>query len=341
MYLLHYNFSRADICSEQNPVYAAELLQRLRASIGNFQASSIQIAENPKHLFSALLTLVEGKKGPILTLPAGYRSDRMALWSAASDKFEIIEMQIDQSGRLDPQFLLDLPRPPSLVSIPAADPFTGLVMPLKDVMDFLSSFPDAIVHFDITAAIGNTEIDASTLRADLITLSAPTAESGTLEAKILILPQNSRLTAAIKDISRPFLLPRTVSAQPFGQELIERLRLRTGFEAALLNSIENAKILFTDAPRLVNTSAVSIYGINSESLTAILDSRGVRARALSLCAQLPDAPLPVFGAAGIPFADTIGAVHFSFGFCATEAELNSAAAVIADCANELRKIGIY
>jgi cysteine desulfurase len=341
VYFLDYNFSRAEILSEQNLAYTADLSRSLEAAIGKFQASSMRIAENPGHLFPALLSLIEGKTGAILTFPAGYLSDRKALRSAAHDKFEILEMRIDQAGRLDSQFLLDLPCPPALVSIPAADPFTGLMMPIKAVIDFFSSFPDAIIHLDITAAIGNSEIDASALPVDLITLSVPTIESSTQEAKILILPENSRLATAISDIGRPFSLPQTASAKPFGREvLIERRRLQTAFEAALLSRIEDAKILFANALRLVNTSAVSIYGINSESLTAILDSRGVRARALSLCAQLPDPPLPVFGASGIPFADTIGAVHFSFGFCVTEADLSAAAAIIADSAIDLRKIGI-
>ncbi|MER3633160.1 MAG: hypothetical protein C4325_14215 [Blastocatellia bacterium] len=341
VYLLDYNYSPRDGCRGTDLPTSSIRSPILAGWIENF-GPSVRFAESLQKVFIALLARLSGKNATILTLPAGYSSDHRTLRAAAAaGEFELVEMPIDGSGHLDLQFMQNLPCPPALVSIPFADPATGLIMPLADVFGLASSFPEAFVHIDITAAIGNAEFEGSVFSADLITLSAGATGSHSEESKILILPGNSRLARSVCAISDPCSPSSAVSDQRFDKaSLLHRHRLRTAFEDNLLSRIPAAKILFAGVQRLFNTTAISIYGINAESLTAILERRGVRAVALSLCARTPQGPYPFFGAAGIPFADTIGAVHLSFGFDVTTAELDAAAAIIADCTASLRKSGI-
>gem|GEM_PF-3918232 len=302
----------------------------------------IRITQNPGKVFSALLQSDKSNSQRLLTFAAG--TDRLyeALHGAAEKYSEPVIAAIDRLGRFEAKELKRFAETSAMVSIPIADPATGLILPFVEIADMAASTSDAIIHLDATAAAANMESLPDSILFDFITITIPPLKAGDVASDVVILQKGSRVETAILDVTEPaeYLLRQETSGQSVQLRNDLRRQMRDCFELNLKQNAEGILILFSEARRLVNTSAISVSGVNGESLAALLAERGVYAVPLSLCSRLPKPPLPIFAAAEIPFAATIGAIHFSFGLDLLPESMETAALIVAECIGHLRKTGV-
>jgi cysteine desulfurase len=115
--------------------------------------------------------------------------------------------------------------------------------------------------------------------------------------------------------------------------------LRDRLEALVLRAVPDAVVNGPgDAPRrLWNTTNIGFPRLEAEAILLALSERGVCASAGAACSSGSLEPSPVLLAMGIPPEIAHGSLRMSLGASTTEAEIDAAAGLIAECVARLRK----
>lgn len=86
--------------------------------------------------------------------------------------FEVEYVDPDESGRVDPERLISMIRPDTLlVSLMHVNNETGLIQPVKEIGDYLSA-TDTLFHIDATQSCGKLVEEIRNLQYDLMSISA-------------------------------------------------------------------------------------------------------------------------------------------------------------------------
>ncbi len=86
--------------------------------------------------------------------------------------FEVEYVDPDESGRVDPERLISIIRPDTLlVSLMHVNNETGLIQPVKEIGDYLSA-TDTLFHIDATQSCGKLVEEIRNLQYDLMSISA-------------------------------------------------------------------------------------------------------------------------------------------------------------------------
>ncbi len=119
----------------------------------------------------------------------------------------------------------------------------------------------------------------------------------------------------------------------------ERARLgalRDRFERLVVESCPGAVVNSAGQERLWNTSSIGFAGLPAEALLLTMSERGLAASAGSACSSGSLEPSGVLLAMGVDEAVAQGTVRFSLSRLTTEAEIEQAAAITAEC---VRRVG--
>ncbi|MGE3915615.1 MAG: cysteine desulfurase family protein [Hyphomicrobiaceae bacterium] len=225
---------------------------------------------------------------------------------------------------------------PLLVSHHLANGETGVVHDVTWLAAICRAVrPDAVVHTDATQAVGRIPVDLAGLGVDALTISSHKLGGpkgvGALIVRdhISLAPlmlgggQERRLRPGTENIAA--IAGFGAAAEAVQRQLQSEARrmaaLRDHLEAAVQEMTPAAVIVGRDAPRLPNTSCISLPGRTSEMLVIALDLAGIAVSAGSACSSGKVAESPTLVAMGLDRATRRGAIRLSLGWSTSETDV--------------------
>lgn len=261
----------------------------------------------------------------------------------------------DQSGRVDVEQLARLlSGAPGLVSVQWANNETGVVQPLNEVVRRAHE-RGWLVHTDATQWVGKMPTDVRPTQSggpsvDVLTC-APHKFHGPKGVGVMMAGRHVKVMPRVmgtQELGRRGGTENTAAIHASGvaaREAMEWLKdegargrgaaLRDRLERALVERC-GAVVNGLGAERLWNTTNVGFAGLEAEAILILLSERGVLASAGAACSSGSLDPSPVLLAMGVEPKVAHGSVRFSIGRETTQAEIDEAIKVIAECVGRLR-----
>jgi len=221
----------------------------------------------------------------------------------------------------------------ALVSVMLANNETGVIQPAAQVAAIAHRY-GALFHCDAVQAAGKIPVDAATIGADLISLSAHKLGGpqgigaliicGTIEVAPIIRGGGQERGRRAGSENLPGIAGFAAVADAARHRLAdyERVqRLRNAVEAAVLATAPEAIVIGGAAPRLPNTSAIALPGISAETQVIALDLDGVMVSAGAACSSGKVGPSHVLQAMGAAPKIAGSTIRVSLGWSTTEAEI--------------------
>jgi cysteine desulfurase len=236
----------------------------------------------------------------------------------------------------------------ALVSLMLANNETGVLQPVAEAVR-IAHDRGALFHCDAVQAVGKVPVDVRELPVDLLAVSAHKIY-GPKGVGALFVRRNTRLRALVRggsqernrragteNVAGTVGLGRaaTLAAQELASAGTRMGALRDRLEERLL-ALPGAR-RNGDGPRVPNTVNVSFEGIEAESLLMALDLAGVAVSTGAACAAGAVEPSHVLRGMGLPMERVQSSLRFSLGRLTTEAEVEEAAARVADAVARQRK----
>lgn len=226
----------------------------------------------------------------------------------------------------------------ALVSVMLVNNETGVIQPVAEASR-LAHAHGALFHCDAVQGAGRIGIDADPLGIDLLTLSAHKLGGphgvGALVVRdgIPIIPvlrgggQEQRRRAGTENVAGIAGFGAAARLARDAADGTDRLgRLRDGLERRIAEAAEAAGvpvlIYGRAAPRVSNTTCVSIPGIPSETQIMALDLAGVAVSAGSACSSGKVKPSHVLTAMGVDAGAASSAIRVSLGWATGPEEID-------------------
>ena len=236
----------------------------------------------------------------------------------------------------------------ALVAVMLANNETGVIQPLAEVCR-LAHAAGALVHCDAVQAAGKIPVDVRALPVDLLAISAHKIY-GPKGAGALYVRRGTRLKPWLRGGAQernrragtenvPAIVGLGRAAELAREEMAEGARR----VAALRDQLEERLLALPGAhrnggaPRVANTCNVSFEGADAESLLMALDLLGVAVSTGAACAAGAVEPSHVLRGMGLPLERVQGSLRFSLGRGTTSAEVERAAAVVAEALDRQRR----
>jgi cysteine desulfurase len=261
----------------------------------------------------------------------------------------------DRDGRVSPESVAVLVTPETvLVSVMLVNNETGVIQDVAAVADAVRRRnPRTLVHTDAVQAFGRIPVDPGRLGVDLLSLSAHKI-SGPKGVGALWIRHGvavaAQSTGGGQERNRRSATENVAGIVGFAAaaELAERCRpgeaarqaaLCGRLVAAVASRVPDTTVTGAGAPRAPGFATFAFAGVRSDVLLAALDMAGVEASAGSACASGAPLPSHVLRAMGYPDELAAGALRCTTGRATTEAEADTAAALIAEAVEQIRKRG--
>ena len=248
----------------------------------------------------------------------------------------IVEIPVDGDGVVDLgalEALLAGEDTPALVSVMLANNETGVLQPIADVAA-LAHEHGALIHCDAVQAAGKMAIDFRTLGCDLMSLSAHkiggpsgigalVVTSG-VEGDLALIPmlrgggQERGRRAGTENV--PGIAGFGAAARAAREGLTDFARLGRWRERIenRLRQRADSRVYGFGAPRLANTSCLTMPGVEAETQVIQLDLAGVAVSAGAACSSGKVEPSRVLAAMGVDANEAATAIRVSLGWNTTE-----------------------
>jgi len=291
-----------------------------------------------------------GKKGRLVRSGAEHPSVREPADRLSREGVEVVAVDPDASGALDPARVLAQVSPGTfLVTVMAANNEYGGVFPVAALAPEARR-RGALFHTDAVQAAGRLPVDVAAWGVDLLTLSAhkfhgpkgagalyirkgvslePHTPGGGQEKKLRAGTEN---TAAIAGFGMAARLARERL-----EEAGAIARLRDRLEKGILERVDGARAVGAGAPRLPNTSALLFDGVPGDALLMRLDLEGVAVSTGSACSSGTLAPSPAILSLGLAPAEAKSVVRFSLSRLTTAAEIDAVLDLLPRVVGEMRR----
>ena len=223
-----------------------------------------------------------------------------------------------------------------LVSIMLANNETGVMQPVAQAADLVHA-AGGLLHVDAIQGPGRISCDFSSLKVDLLTLSAhklggPKGVGALIKRSGLhIEPQlkgggqerNQRAgTENVSGIAGFGAAAEAVKAA-LPAESTHMAAMRGLLEAGIRRGHPKVVIFGSDLPRLPNTTLFSAPGMKAETAVIAFDLEGVAVSSGSACSSGKVAPSHVLAAMGVPPELARGAIRVSLGYSTTESDVSA------------------
>ena len=250
----------------------------------------------------------------------------------------IVEIPVDGDGVVDLgalEALLAGEDTPALVSVMLANNETGVLQPVADVAA-LAHEHGALIHCDAVQAAGKMAIDFRTLGCDLMSLSAHkiggpsgvgalVVTSG-VEGDLALIPmlrgggQERGRRAGTENV--PGIAGFGAAARAAREGLTDFARLGRWRERIenRLRQRADSRVYGFGAPRLANTSCLTMPGVEAETQVIQFDLAGVAVSAGAACSSGKVEPSRVLTAMGVDANEAATAIRVSLGWNTTEDE---------------------
>jgi cysteine desulfurase len=239
----------------------------------------------------------------------------------------------------------------ALVSLMHANNEIGTIQPIADVAA-IAHDKGALVHTDAVQSVGKIAVDVRALGVDMLSLAGHKfygpKGAGALWVKRgvrLISPltggrQERSRRAGTENVAALVGLgaAASIAAGKWPVEGPRLAALRDRLEAGILSSIQGTDRNGAAAPRVPNTSNISIDRIESESMLIGLDLAGIAVSSGSACSSGTLEPSHVLKAMGLPHARTLGSIRFSLGTANTDADVDRVLEALPPLVEKLRSL---
>ncbi len=211
---------------------------------------------------------------------------------------------------------------PTLVSVMYANNEAGVMQPIREVVR-LARAAGALVHCDAVQGAGKAPVDVHGLGVDYLSLSGHKfggpAGSGALfiRSGVSLTPdrrggsQEANRRAGTENVSGIAGFGAAAEAASDGLSVEA---WRDQLESSLRAIAPEAKVFGAGAPRLSNTSCISMPGVSAETQVMALDLAGIGVSAGAACSSGKVQRSAVLAAMGVPEADASAAIRISLGW---------------------------
>jgi cysteine desulfurase len=266
--------------------------------------------------------------------------------------WRVTVLPVDASGLVLPGRLRDaIDEHTALVSIMHANNEIGTVQPIADLAAIAHEH-GALFHTDAVQSAGKIAVDVRALGVDLLSIAGHKLYgpkgSGALWVKrgVRLVPfmtggrQERNRRAGTENV--PALAGLGVAAdlarRKIDAEGPRLAALRDRLENGVLAAVPGTERNGAAAPRVPNTSNVSIDRVEAESLLIGLDLAGIAVSSGSACSSGTLEPSHVLKAMGFPHARTLGSIRFSLGTANSEADIDRVIEVLPPIVEKLRSL---
>ena len=216
-----------------------------------------------------------------------------------------------------------LPGPPALVSVMLANNETGVIQPIREVVDLAHRYR-ALVHTDAVQAFGKIPVNFGVLGVDLMTISAHKLGGPPGTAALIVrdgLPIQPLIHGGGQELRRRAGTENVAGASGFAAVATEKMPdvkvLRDRLEAEL-----DAVVFGRDALRLPNTTCFAVPGMSAETLLMNFDLDGVAVSSGSACSSGKVARSHVLAAMGVSPDLAQAAIRVSLGWSTTASDID-------------------
>jgi cysteine desulfurase len=264
--------------------------------------------------------------------------------------FRLTILPVDRHGQVDPATLAAAITPRTvLVSIQHANSETGTIQPIRELAE-VAHARGVLVHSDTAQSLGKVPVAVDELGVDLLTVVghklyapkgvgalyvrhgvplAPVISGGGQERGLRAGTENVALIVALG-------VAATIAAERLDAEQPRLVGLRERLHQGLVERLPGAVHLNGHpTQRLPNTLNVSIDGLIGQQLLAATPE--LAASTGSACHAADPEPSGVLLAMGLARERALGALRLTLGRWTTQAEVDTAARLLATAASSLRR----
>jgi cysteine desulfurase len=273
--------------------------------------------------------------------------------------YQLDVVPVDETGKLKIDEFVRALRPDTLlVTVMHANNETGVIFPIEELSRLTKETdPSIVFHTDATQSMTKLPIDlrGSFQHVDLLSFSghklhAPKGvgalylRRGTRCRPLLIGGhQESGRRAGTENVAFIVGMARAleIAAREHEESEARIRKLRDGLEQGILERIPEVRVNGRGAPRLPNTSNVSIHYVEGEGMLYQLSAEGICASSGSACTSGSLEPSHVLKAMKVPFTAAHGSIRFSFSRYNTEEDLDRILEVFPGIVANLRRLSPY
>ncbi|MFH1587957.1 MAG: cysteine desulfurase family protein [Candidatus Diapherotrites archaeon] len=264
---------------------------------------------------------------------------------------EVSFVSVDEKGLIDLNKLeKEINSNTALVSVMHANNEIGTIEPIEEIAELCES-KNALFHSDMVQTLGKMKIDLRKLNISLASFSghkiyAPKG-NGVLFVKEGIKPeqlihgggQERNLRSGTENIAGiiGFAKAMDLVHENLDEEMLMQKKLRDKLIKGL-SEIKKSRLNGDEIKRLPNNVNFSFYGIEGESMVALLDGKGIAGSTGSACSSKELKISHVLEAIGLNHVWAHGSLRLSLGKNNNEKEINYALEVIPEIVEKLRKI---
>jgi cysteine desulfurase len=274
----------------------------------------------------------------------------------ATEGFRSVTVGVDAGGIVDLDALEDaLDDRTAVVSVMAVNNEIGTVQPLGEVAELVrAKAPRALLHTDAVQAVQWLDVGRVTAGFDLVAISGHKF-GGPKGVGVLVVRNGVRLDAEIEgggqerglragtvNVAGVVALARAlrVTHERRTEDLTRITTLRDRFARGLVDSVPGVTFNGDADRRVAGACHVTFAGVESEALLVNLDAAGVYAAAGSSCSSGATDPSHVLEAMGMPRADALASVRFSFGYASLNSDVATALDVVPRVVEQLRGVPV-
>ena len=316
------------------------------SSVHRFGREARRVVEDARESVAAL---VGAEPGDVVFTSGGTEANNLALRGAGRERVlvsavehvSVLEAAADRDVvTVDAQGVVDLraletrlaaDRRPALVSVMLANNETGVIEPIAEVVAIARRF-GALVHCDAVQAAGKRPIRLRELGVDFLTISAHKLGGPQGVGALVIGPQAtvaSMIRGGGQERGRRGGTESVAAIAGFGaacglvanDDCAKLSAWRDRLEVRLLAAVPGARVFGAGAPRLGNTSCVSMPGVAAEIQVMALDLAGVAVSAGAACSSGKVKISHVLAAMGASASDAGSAIRISLGWSSRESDI--------------------
>jgi cysteine desulfurase len=261
---------------------------------------------------------------------------------------------VDSYGRLNlGQFTAALDADTAIASVMYANNETGVVFPVREIAEICAA-RGVPLHVDAVQAAGKIDIDAPSLGASLMSISAHKIH-GPKGIGALYVGRGARVRSQFagghqeRDIRPGTENVAAIAGFSAAAELAKaRLRngmahvavLRDRLESEILAGVSCAQVIGDRSARTPNTTTIGFERLSSEAILVALSESGICASSGSACSSGSQEPSHVLKAMGIDERIAHGAVRFSLSPETTEADIDRTLEIVPQIVRRLALVGL-
>jgi cysteine desulfurase len=249
---------------------------------------------------------------------------------------EALRIPVDGDGVVDLEALAEQAAAvrPALVSVMLANNETGVLQPVREAVAIVHRH-GARVHCDAVQAAGKIPVDVKELGADFVTLSAHKLGGPAGVGALVLGPgvepaalhhggsQERRWRPGTENLAGIVGFARACELAAADRGWRQRVGgLRDELEARVAAIAPQARVLGAGAPRLANTSCLTMPGVGSQTQLIDLDLAGIAVSAGSACSSGKAGPSHVLAAMGVDAREAQTAIRVSLGWASTAADVD-------------------